>query len=205
MRVCSTCDGGQRYCSEPCAQLQRMAAQRNASRSYQRTPRGARLHAKRNQRYRDRLRWRTVNFSAQKVTQQQGTQAGDAATFSTRTPDTVDRLSEERPAHGPTPESRSSMHDHVQGERVAARVPTRATQAVLAHGPAAPISPRDTTPCAPRAETPASVRCTFCGRPLPKLARLSALGRRTASHSRSRSAVRRRSARPPIHKSDGAS
>jgi hypothetical protein len=203
MRVCNACDNGQRYCSERCVQLQRRAAQRNASRSYQRTPRGARLHAKRNQRYRDRLRRRTVNFSAQKVTQQQETQVRDAATFRAWTPDADARLPEESSAHGPIHEPPSRAHGVSQSDGVAAHVPARSVQAMLDARPGSSISPRDTARDAPRAEISASVCCTFCGRPLPNLARLSALGRRTATHPRSRRAVRRRAPRTPAHnKSD---
>lgn len=56
LRVCPTCDRGQRFCSPGCGAVHRRRGQREAGRVYQTTKRGARLHAARMQRYRDRIR-----------------------------------------------------------------------------------------------------------------------------------------------------
>ena len=45
--ICTRCDRGQRYCSAPCAELQRRHSVREAGRRYQRTPLGARNNAAR--------------------------------------------------------------------------------------------------------------------------------------------------------------
>ena len=50
--ICSFCDSGQRYCPEDCSREARRASWRAASRRYQATPRGRRLHAARQERYR---------------------------------------------------------------------------------------------------------------------------------------------------------
>ncbi len=50
--ICSRCDRGQRYCSAPCAQVQRRRGLREARRRYQRTPLGARNNAARQKRWR---------------------------------------------------------------------------------------------------------------------------------------------------------
>jgi hypothetical protein len=198
MRVCRECDQGQRYCSETCARLQRRAAQRNASRSYQKTPRGAHLHAVRAQRYRDRNRQQPVKFPAPKVTQQHGTQASEAATFSTRTPEVDLRFCEERPAHGPISSLDAPVDDAPRSERDASLDDVRSTGIeadgllAAAIGPPGPAS---------RPDSSTSVCCTFCGRSLPKLARLAALGRRTTNRRTSGRAVRRRAPRTPTNKS----
>ena len=59
--VCRPCDRGQEYCGENCAELSRQAYLRVARARYQRTRRGAHLHADRQRRYRARggLRRRT--------------------------------------------------------------------------------------------------------------------------------------------------
>jgi hypothetical protein len=75
VRLCPACDAGQRYCGPVCASEQRRRAQREASRVYQATRRGARLHAVRMQRYRDRREARDRKFSQPKVTQQLGPNA----------------------------------------------------------------------------------------------------------------------------------
>jgi hypothetical protein len=54
VRLCRWCDRGLRYCGSECAVAQRQEAQRAASAAYQMTERGAKLHATRMQRYRDR-------------------------------------------------------------------------------------------------------------------------------------------------------
>jgi hypothetical protein len=66
--VCRRCDRGQRYCGRECAELQRRVQVRLAGRAFQFTQRGARLHAARSQRWRDRRK-----FSAQIVTQHAST------------------------------------------------------------------------------------------------------------------------------------
>lgn len=74
MRLCSACDRRQRYCSERCAAENRKAGQRLASATYQKTQPGARNHARRMCRYRERQRQRKT---MSKVTQQYETQDYD--------------------------------------------------------------------------------------------------------------------------------
>jgi hypothetical protein len=198
MRVCTHCDQGQRYCSETCAQLQRRAAQRAASRSYQRTPRGAHLHAVRAQRYRDRNRQQVVNFTDPKVTQQDRTQVGEAAIFSTRTPEPDLRFCEERPAHGPILSLDALVDDAPRSERDASLDDMRSNRTKTHNGLAAAVRPPGPTSL-PDGST--GVCCTFCGRLLPRLARLAALGRRTTNRRTSGRAVRRRAPRTPTNKS----
>jgi hypothetical protein len=52
--ICSECDHGNIYCSKDCRTQARRASQRRASARYQRTLRGARKHALRQQRWRER-------------------------------------------------------------------------------------------------------------------------------------------------------
>ncbi|MEY4581260.1 MAG: hypothetical protein RL701_5963 [Pseudomonadota bacterium] len=198
MRVCIECDQGQRYCSEACAQLQRRAAQRNASRTYQRTRRGAYLHALRAQRYRDRKRQDPVNFPTRKVTQQHRTQSSEAAIFSTRTPEADLRFYEERPAHGFISAPDAPSHDALRHDRDALFDDTRSSRTTTEGWLAAAVSPAEPVS---RPSSSTGVYCTFCGRALPQLARLAALGRRTAYRKTSERAVRRRSPRTPTNKS----
>src|SRR5690606_31891043 len=79
VRLCHACDRGQRYCGSECASAQRQEAQRAASAAYQRTARGAHLHADRMQRYRDRQRSGECKFLAKIVTQHPATQGLDQA------------------------------------------------------------------------------------------------------------------------------
>jgi hypothetical protein len=67
VRLCQPCDRGQRYCGNECASARRQAAQRAASAAYQRTDRGAHLHADRMQRYRDRQRSGEYKFLKKKL------------------------------------------------------------------------------------------------------------------------------------------
>ena len=54
--LCSWCDRGHRYCSDRCRESARRRSLREAGRRYQQTPRGRRLHARRQQAYRERRR-----------------------------------------------------------------------------------------------------------------------------------------------------
>lgn len=54
--ICSWCDRGQRYCSGRCRRGARQRSLRAAGRRYQQTRRGRRLHARRQQAYRERQR-----------------------------------------------------------------------------------------------------------------------------------------------------
>lgn len=56
--ICRACDRGNRYCNPVCASEARNKRQREASRLYQRTSRGARNHAARQDAYRHRQRQR---------------------------------------------------------------------------------------------------------------------------------------------------
>lgn len=66
--MCWTCNRGNRYCSEICADLNRRQSVAEAGRRYQRTFKGALKHSKRQAVYRARLR--------EKVTHQGSLQAG---------------------------------------------------------------------------------------------------------------------------------
>lgn len=52
--ICARCDCGNLYCPEDCAELARRECVRRAGARYQRTLRGARRHAERQRRYRER-------------------------------------------------------------------------------------------------------------------------------------------------------
>src|SRR5688500_1340782 len=115
VRLCRRCDRGQRYCGGVCAGAQRQAAQRAASAAYQRTPRGADLHAARMQRSRDRRRFAECKYSANIVTQHPATQGfGQAMKVASRT-DAVVRL--EWAEEGPRDDASLAM----QAARDAAR------------------------------------------------------------------------------------
>ena len=58
--VCSYCDWGRRYCSEPCRDQARRMGQREAGRRYQGTRAGRFAHARRQQRYRKGQRQKEV-------------------------------------------------------------------------------------------------------------------------------------------------
>lgn len=62
VRICRSCDRGNRYCAVDCAAIRRRESLRGAGRRYQRSPRGARCHAARQRAWRTRV--------AQKVTHQ---------------------------------------------------------------------------------------------------------------------------------------
>lgn len=53
--ICRRCDRGHKYCSKECSREARRASNREAARRYQKTPKGARNHAARQKRYRNRL------------------------------------------------------------------------------------------------------------------------------------------------------
>jgi len=62
VRICGSCDRGNRYCAEGCAQIRRRESLRRASRRYQEGYRGACKHAARSRAWRERC--------AQEVTHQ---------------------------------------------------------------------------------------------------------------------------------------
>ena len=61
--ICSWCDRGQRYCSDRCRDWARRRSLRAAGRRYQQTRRGRRLHARRQQAYRERQRKKVTHHS----------------------------------------------------------------------------------------------------------------------------------------------
>lgn len=85
--ICSWCDCGQRYCTASCSRLALRDNQREASRRYQSTPRGARFHAARQARYRalhsghDAMPVCASVAAAQKVTHQGSLPAADRRTL----------------------------------------------------------------------------------------------------------------------------
>jgi hypothetical protein len=72
--ICDRCDHGNMYCPGECAAVSRRAANRRAGARYQRTRRGARRHAARQQGWRDR--------EIEKVTQQGCAPTGPVFTMS---------------------------------------------------------------------------------------------------------------------------
>jgi hypothetical protein len=62
VQICQRCDRGNRYCAAGCADQRRRESLRRAGARYQRSRRGARFHAARQRRWRER--------AAQKVTHQ---------------------------------------------------------------------------------------------------------------------------------------
>jgi len=56
VRICSHCDRGNIYCPYGCAEQSRYEKQKEAAQRYQSTPHARRLHAKRQQQYRQRQR-----------------------------------------------------------------------------------------------------------------------------------------------------
>src|SRR5690606_26355725 len=157
------------------ARAQRRAAQRAASAAYQRTSRGACLHAARMQRCRDRHRHDECKLSANKVTQHPTTQAGAQAMTVPRT-DTDVRP--ERAAEDPHDDESLAMHaagDAARSE-AAAEQPERGRSAQGAAGstPLPPARAADDARGAEPVERRAAVRCTACGCALPPRARLDA-------------------------------
>ena len=64
--ICSWCDRGQRYCSRSCSVLVRRQSVRAAGRRYQQTRRGRRLHARRQQSYRERRRKKVTHHGCRR-------------------------------------------------------------------------------------------------------------------------------------------
>ena len=54
--LCSSCDHGQRYCSDSCRRRERLRQRRKANRRYQQSPEGRLDHRDRQRRYRERCR-----------------------------------------------------------------------------------------------------------------------------------------------------
>lgn len=92
--ICDRCDHGNIYCPGECAAVSRRASNRRAGARYQRTRRGARRHAARQQEWRDR--------ESEKVTQQGCAPVGPVFTMSI----TVDMAAIETPDALCTPEER---------------------------------------------------------------------------------------------------
>ena len=63
--ICTKCDRGNIYCSV-CAPERRLQARRRASARYQATPRGKRMHADRQRRYRERRKMQEVTHNGSK-------------------------------------------------------------------------------------------------------------------------------------------
>jgi hypothetical protein len=59
--VCTACDRGQIYCSRRCSSIRRRKSVREAGRRYQKSPLGARNHARRQERYRARRRGKVTH------------------------------------------------------------------------------------------------------------------------------------------------
>ena len=66
--ICSYCDRGQLYCSQQCANTARRGSCRLAENRYQKTLRGKRKHALRQQRYRARLKKKVTDHGSHSPT-----------------------------------------------------------------------------------------------------------------------------------------
>ena len=183
VRVCSTCERGQRYCGQACSQAQRRDEQRAASADFQRTRRGAHLHATRMQRLRDRGRERGDKSSAPIVTQQSATQVADSpiSDSSSKALQCSDVTAEEGRTHVPTLALHAASNaaaDKTAGDALG----ERSTQSPIRHdtlpspSPAHVIGRRQSL-----GRPPAASCCSFCGRRLPRLTRLDALRRRAVA------------------------
>jgi hypothetical protein len=65
VRICLRCDHGNVYCAGECAKVRRRESLRRAQARYQRTRRGARHHAARQRRWRERQREEAQNVTHQ--------------------------------------------------------------------------------------------------------------------------------------------
>ena len=65
--LCPQCDHGQRYCSPECREAARRLRHCAADAKYQKTPHGARQHAHRGQKYRDKKRAHTEKSDPEKI------------------------------------------------------------------------------------------------------------------------------------------
>lgn len=68
--ICAQCDCGNLYCPGECAELARRESVRRAGARYQRTFRGARRHAERQRRYRERQKLEVTHHTFPLVTSQ---------------------------------------------------------------------------------------------------------------------------------------
>jgi hypothetical protein len=66
--ICAQCDCGNVYCPGECTQLARLESVRRAGARYQRTYRGARKHAERQRRYRERQKLEVTHHAFSLVT-----------------------------------------------------------------------------------------------------------------------------------------
>lgn len=96
VRICRQCDRGNQYCAQGCAKQRRRQSVHRAGRRYQRSRRGARLHAARQRCWRAR--------AAQKVTHQ----GSDVAGITSRIV-ALDTASWTLPAHAPDPPDAPSV------------------------------------------------------------------------------------------------
>ncbi len=71
--LCSSCDRGQRYCSDQCSEQARRVSLKAAGAKYQSTERGRERHAERQRRYRARQR------AAERVTHQGCSASGESS------------------------------------------------------------------------------------------------------------------------------
>jgi hypothetical protein len=90
VQICPRCDRGNIYCGAQCATIRRRESIERARERYERTPRARRLHAARQQRYRERKR-----AALQEVTDQGPPPVATSATLAAD--------ADEAPAETPTP------------------------------------------------------------------------------------------------------
>lgn len=136
--LCGRCDRGQRYCSRECAMLSRAEQVRAASAWFQHTPRGARLHAGRMQRCRERSK-----FPAQKVTQQSSTSPRTEAHSEARKEVDDARMEFDSARDG---EGRPAARDERGGGSVSATAPGRAARSAWDQPRTVPRHPAGESP-----------------------------------------------------------
>jgi hypothetical protein len=198
LRVCSSCELGQRYCGRGCAQEQRRLAQRDASRAYQATRRGRRLHADRMQRWRDRGRQARRKLSAPKVTQHSETQGVAGARSESAVPTLVGLPagSEEGPAHAPILAVHAAR-DAAPNKASSSRAGGRLTQGASGLASVSPAGATNIAGGSESLERRSAAGCSFCGRALPRFASIDALRRRAVAGRKPSRAIRHRAPRPP--------
>ncbi len=177
--ICRRCDHGNIYCADGCAAERRRQSLRRAGARYQRRPRGAKKHAKRQDDYRRRARER------QKVTHQVSTLVPSEATPPQPVVTSLDVV---------TDGQKETHHDVVDKQTVGAchrrsmDSPAREDRSRPVTGKAGAKPPVAKTPV-----VKTRVRCAMCGRRGSDWLRIRYVRRRAAPSS----AIRRRRPRPP--------
>src|SRR5690606_15090965 len=192
VKVCPSCDRGQRYCGETCRAEQRRATQRRAGTTYQGSRRGKRLHAARQQRYLERKRFLVGKFSAQKVTHHGSTQPKAAAMTAGASSIAGDGI----PEVPNEPLERCAASEQTRGEATnPERDGTRHPEGAFRSQPTTPASDVDAARGVGAVQRASFNRCSFCGNELTGLAVLSSTRQRTLARGKSTRGLHRRAPR----------